>query len=213
MAVSVNLSDPRVRRTRQLLLDAFMELVGERNSIYTITVQDITERAEVNRSTFYAHFEDKYALLESWMRAKFNRSLATALAGASSLTYENLQTLVGAVFVFLARFRSFQRQVDKQYEPLFEVCLQQELYEVLLGWLKEVTPGLPGVTATPLSHRSVTVETTAMVSGWAILGPAIQWSRGDQEYPAEEMAGQVMAVVVAALSPLVELKALAQLSS
>lgn len=54
--------DRRVRRTRKLLHDAFLELILEKGYAKT-TVQDILDRADVGRSTFYAHFRDKEALL------------------------------------------------------------------------------------------------------------------------------------------------------
>ena len=47
------------------------------------------------------------------------------------------------------------------------------------------------------------VETTAQVISWAILGPAVQWSHGDQSIPKEVMAQHVLTVVVAGLSPVV----------
>ena len=52
--------DPRVKRTRKLLQQAFLELFQEKG-FASISIQDITERATVNRATFYAHFPDKYA--------------------------------------------------------------------------------------------------------------------------------------------------------
>jgi AcrR family transcriptional regulator len=52
-------ADPRVKRTRQLLLQAFTAVLAEKRSIPSITIRDITQRATVNRATFYAHFEDK----------------------------------------------------------------------------------------------------------------------------------------------------------
>src|SRR5207245_2778046 len=55
--------DPRVKRTRKLLQQAFIELFQEKG-FAAISIQDITERATVNRATFYAHFPDKYALLD-----------------------------------------------------------------------------------------------------------------------------------------------------
>ncbi|HEY4384329.1 MAG TPA: TetR family transcriptional regulator, partial [Ktedonobacteraceae bacterium] len=64
MPIGVNENDPRVQRTHQLLLQAFMALLEERHNIHSISVQEITKLAKVNRTTFYAHFEDKYALLE-----------------------------------------------------------------------------------------------------------------------------------------------------
>jgi AcrR family transcriptional regulator len=67
----VNPNDPRVNRTRQLIMQSFTDLVEEKKNVYSISVQDITTRATVNRATFYAHFEDKFAFLECWMREKF----------------------------------------------------------------------------------------------------------------------------------------------
>jgi AcrR family transcriptional regulator len=50
--------DRRARRTRDVLGDALVELMQER-PFKSITVQDVLDRAEVGRSTFYAHYRDK----------------------------------------------------------------------------------------------------------------------------------------------------------
>jgi AcrR family transcriptional regulator len=60
----VEVEDRRVRRTRRNLTDALIGLIVERG-YQAITVQDILDRADVGRSTFYAHFRDKEALLLS----------------------------------------------------------------------------------------------------------------------------------------------------
>ncbi len=54
--------DRRARRTRQLLNDALFSLILEKR-YDKITIEDIVERADVGRSTFYAHYQDKDALL------------------------------------------------------------------------------------------------------------------------------------------------------
>jgi AcrR family transcriptional regulator len=51
-------TDRRVRRTRNALGDALMALMQER-PFESITVQDILDRAQIGRSTFYAHYRDK----------------------------------------------------------------------------------------------------------------------------------------------------------
>jgi AcrR family transcriptional regulator len=56
--------DRRVQRTRRLLQDALNALMIEKGYEAT-TVQDIIDRADVGRSTFYAHFADKETLLTS----------------------------------------------------------------------------------------------------------------------------------------------------
>lgn len=56
--------DRRVRRTRRALHEALIELVLEKG-YERITVREILDRADVVRSTFYAHYRDKDALLFS----------------------------------------------------------------------------------------------------------------------------------------------------
>src|SRR5215475_8743962 len=75
MATPPKTIDPRVKRTRQLLQQAFFEVMREKG-FAAMTVQDITERATVNRGTFYAHFTDKYALLDAIIREQFQTMLA-----------------------------------------------------------------------------------------------------------------------------------------
>lgn len=54
--------DRRVRKSQRALREAFVALVLERG-YEAVTVEDITERADVARATFYAHFNDKEQLL------------------------------------------------------------------------------------------------------------------------------------------------------
>ena len=57
-----NKNDRRSQRTRHLLSEALVELIREKG-YNTITVTNIIDRANVGRSTFYAHFRDKDDLL------------------------------------------------------------------------------------------------------------------------------------------------------
>ena len=190
-----NSSDPRVQRTHQLLLEAFMALVQEKRNIHSISIQEIARRATVNRATFYAHFEDKYALVADWSREKFQRALVHQLPASSTLQRETLHRLILAVFDFMALSRRYSRPSNRQFEALYEMVNQQELYDLLLRWLHQVPSEIP----LPVE----TIETTAQAISWTIFGPAAQWSRGDQSISKEVMAHHVLAIVVAGLSPVV----------
>ncbi|MEK3684343.1 TetR/AcrR family transcriptional regulator [Paenibacillus sp. FSL R10-2736] len=55
-------TDRRILRTREAINRAFLELFGEKE-LEQITINDIAERANVNRGTVYLHYTDKYDLL------------------------------------------------------------------------------------------------------------------------------------------------------
>lgn len=55
-------TDLRIIKTKKILFDALLKLMKKKN-FEKIKISDICEEALINRSTFYAHFEDKYELL------------------------------------------------------------------------------------------------------------------------------------------------------
>lgn len=69
--------DRRTRRTRQALKSAFIELILE-NSYDSVTILDVTNRADYNRGTFYKHFESKEALLNE-IHDEFLQGIGEAL--------------------------------------------------------------------------------------------------------------------------------------
>jgi AcrR family transcriptional regulator len=74
-------TDRRVRRTRALLHQALIELILEKG-YGRITVQDILDRADVGRSTFYSHYRDKDTLLLDGGMDHLRTMIADAAAGA-----------------------------------------------------------------------------------------------------------------------------------
>src|SRR5919198_534909 len=63
-AVKARAVDRRIQRTQQLLRSALMSLIQEKG-FESLSVQDIIDRANVGRATFYAHFDNKEDLLAS----------------------------------------------------------------------------------------------------------------------------------------------------
>ena len=54
----------RTGRSKILLKNALMDLLGEKGSVTKISVRELCERADLNRSTFYAHYSEPKELLE-----------------------------------------------------------------------------------------------------------------------------------------------------
>jgi AcrR family transcriptional regulator len=69
--------DRRVVKTQQAIKTAFLELMTEKNFDH-ITIQDISDRANVNRSTVYLHYMDKYDLLDKMIEEHINELKETS---------------------------------------------------------------------------------------------------------------------------------------
>lgn len=182
--------DPRVTRTRQLLVQAFTALMKEK-SFQSITVQDITDRATVNRVTFYAHFQDKYALLEYTIRSMIQQRLRGQLPEGSPYNPENLARLILTVCEFLDDMGRHCPPPYGQMEPLMEKQIKGEVYEMLRGWLAEKMPVGSQGRSTP--------EQAAMVASWAIYGAAVQWLQQEPREPAGEYVQQVLPMILGGL--------------
>lgn len=191
----VNLDDPRVKRTRQLMLQSFMDLVEQKKNIYSISVRDIAAHATVNRATFYAHFEDKYAFLTCWMSDKFRKVAEMHLPAYALTGMDDLQTLIHVTFEFMARLRQYTSPGDVQFEPMFEIAIQKEIESLLLRWLCE----REGSQA-PVAEGMI--KATAEVISWGIFGSAMQWSRHPGQRTSEAMTRDVLAVAKAVLAPI-----------
>ena len=57
-------TDARIRYTQRILKESFLILLKQK-PVNKITVKEVCEMAELNRATFYAHYSDCFALLES----------------------------------------------------------------------------------------------------------------------------------------------------
>jgi AcrR family transcriptional regulator len=177
--------DPRVKRTRQSLEQAFVDLLHEKG-FQAVTVQDITQRARLNRATFYAHFPDKYALLDYRIRQGFLQEIDKRMLHACHYSLENLRSLIIAVCEFTSKSVSRCKPPHAQYESLVESQVKTVLYELLLNWLRQV-----GTEVAP--------ETAATAGSWAICGLASQWNHSKQSRSALKFADAVLPLVAANL--------------
>src|ERR1700730_6142015 len=130
---AVNESDPRVKRTRQLLQVALVELMAEKK-FDAISVQDITERATLNRTTFYDHFTDKYELFGRYSRDWFRKALQERLPPGSAFSPANLELLILASMEALAQMDDHCAPTEA-LKPLVLSAVQEELSRLLRGWL------------------------------------------------------------------------------
>ena len=164
--------DPRVKRTRNLILEAFFELLAEKK-FESISVQDVTTKAQINRATFYAHFQDKYALLDYSINQMFRQEIEKRTLNACHYTPDNLRNLILAVCEFLSRLHCECAQPHQQFESLVETTIKNQIFDLLSHWLKQ-------------SNVNISTDISATVATWAIYGLASHYSHSKKR-PALDM--------------------------
>ena len=55
-------------RTKKMIRSAFVDLIGEKKVIASISVAELAERADIAKSTFYNHYDDIYAVADEILK-------------------------------------------------------------------------------------------------------------------------------------------------
>jgi len=120
--------DPRIERTREALRGALMVLIEEKG-FDAISVQDIAERAGLNRATFYLHYRDKQDLLIRTSEAVFDRLVAEAgPIDRENLAFQKPPQQVVILFQHLAKHRDFYRvMLGRSGVPAFVARMREYL--------------------------------------------------------------------------------------
>ena len=108
--------DQKNRKTKKLIQTSFVQIL-EKKSFETITIGEIAKKAQINRGTFYLHFQDKFDLLEQIEQQLFkdigNHIDELQLNYSSTHTFEKEQEQLAATL-----FSSI-----KEYSPLLKIFL------------------------------------------------------------------------------------------
>jgi AcrR family transcriptional regulator len=185
MTISSRRPDRRIQRTRELLQQAFVDVLQEKGFAAT-SIHDITERANLNRGTFYLHFEDKYQLLDAVMREQFHKLITSHLPAAAGWDRSTLQRLIRAVLECLEG--KYHHQPARLPVPaaLLERAISEELIAILAGWLRRTdSHALP----------QIPVETIAAIVGSAIFGPALQWSQQPATVSPQQLTSAILLII------------------
>ncbi|MFN8379561.1 MAG: TetR/AcrR family transcriptional regulator [Anaerolineae bacterium] len=178
-----------MRRTEMMIEKAFVELLHERD-FQAITVQDIAERAMVNRATFYDHFADKYVLFERTILTMMRQSFESRLPADLSYSPESMPLLIATVCEFVAQVDERCRHGAVQGLPPFDEKVVEMVSELLHKWLRD------SQIEQPADSRKL----VANVASWAIYGAASQW----RAQPHRESITAYVAQVVPLITSLIE---------
>ena len=185
--MSDHLEDLRVRRTHKLLWEALMTELAQR-SFEEITVKELCERAMVHRSTFYKHYEDKYALLEQGMRQMYDALVAEVThAPPSAFTVDHPPPYFVHVFEHVAEHQHFYKlMLCGEGIGQFQKLVKDYIAEQALSKVRELLPANQHVAFPPAMQVQFFAGAFLSLLGW--------WLENDMPLSPHQMAQYLLSV-------------------
>ncbi|CAI6067780.1 TetR/AcrR family transcriptional regulator [Cohnella sp. JJ-181] len=167
--------DRRILRTRDAITKAFLELVSEKDLDH-ITINEIADRANVNRGTLYLHYTDKYDLLDQCIKDHLDKMMdACALPGINPI-----DDLTPMFSYFEAHFAFFHTMLSNRKTSMFRERL-----------LQSIAAGTKDKIGPLAAKQNMNLELVAHFLASAFVGTAEWWILNRMPLSAELAARQV----------------------
>ena len=183
--------DRRIRRTKNALRSAFQELINEKD-YDQVTVEEITDRANLGRTTFYLHYKDKEdILLENFIELfdDMVHELSKTPVSAWQLDVWLRDTEIAPVKPNLLVFQHVAENAE-----LYRIVLHGEGSLKVIERLRSIITGAVNTMARSKIEQEgvrvdlkVPLEVLANYYAGSLLGMINWWLEDDMLYSAEEM--------------------------
>ncbi|MFS0725190.1 TetR/AcrR family transcriptional regulator [Paenibacillus sp. 1P07SE] len=176
--------DRRILKTREAIKKAFFELMAQKD-FESITVQLISERANLNRGTFYLHYLDKFDLLDKCIEEQFTELLRVcASQGHEQTQVPSFESLLSTTAYFEEHFLFYSCMLNSKGMPSFRDRLHQFMVKGIREQLNmdDINKGL---------NKEILVQFMAS----AIAGIVEWWIHNKMPVPASELARELWALL------------------
>lgn len=187
MKASSEATDRRVKKSKKAMQQALLEWMEEKD-FNSITITDIVQRADVNRGTFYKHYEYKEQLLEEIMdgvTADLKEAFREPYKSKAMLELPKLTVSSVKIFEHVLKHERFYTLVIASNAL---TGFQHKLASILRGLLLE---DLLQTTEDDGIDRKL----QAGYHSHAIFGMIVEWVRGGFEYKPEYMSEQLLLIL------------------
>ncbi|MGG2025694.1 TetR-like C-terminal domain-containing protein [Gottfriedia sp. S16(2024)] len=175
--------DPRIIRTRQLIKDAFIDLLQEMD-LNKITVNRISERATVNRVTFYLHYRDIQDMMEK-MALEMGDKLGQIMRDSP-----NYNSIEETDSVKLLNLLEHIAENAKFYKVVLASTKTPIFTEQLL---KIITETITKRREIDSLHIKTDIQKDIIIwyGSSALIGTIVSWLRNDMPYTPQYLAKQL----------------------
>lgn len=187
--------DRRVRRTRRRLRDALIELILEKG-YDKVTIQNITDTADLSRATFYLHFTDKDELLANSLEEMFDELVDSV----KDLMLRRKLELIEGDAPSLPAFKHVAEYSDL-YKSLMGDKGVSSVINRILDYIARVGEEQYRLMVTDEEEKNlpVPIDIMARHMAGALFSMLSYWLEQDMPYTPEEMASYFHRMTVPAL--------------
>jgi AcrR family transcriptional regulator len=181
-------TDPRILRTRQLLRDAFIELLEEME-IEKISVNRLAERATINRVTFYLHYKDIPDMLDKMaddMIDDIHRVLDQSTVKSESPELISSTLLIKLLEHIAAHSKFYKVILASHRTTIFTDRLLKLLTKLISDGI-EIRGNSSFVT-----KNNIQKDIAVWYSSAALIGTIVSWLRVDMPYTPMFLAKQFL---------------------
>ncbi|MDO3412311.1 TetR/AcrR family transcriptional regulator [Saccharibacillus sp. CPCC 101409] len=175
--------DRRIPKTREAIHGAFIALLSEKN-FKQITVNEIAERANVNRATVYLHYADKYDLLERCVQEGLERVFQSCLPQSGGMPGALEDRLLLSLRDLERQSAAFSALLANEGVPAF----RERMLEAMKRGLDERLPIRD-------ENLKLDKEVLTRFLSSAVVGVLEWWIAENMTYPAERLAAELAVLV------------------
>lgn len=171
--------DRRILKSQTAIQKAIIELMSEKN-FDNITIQDISDRANVSRGTLYLHYTDKFDLLDKLIETHINK-LQEMCESASAAEMDFIDSSLMWFEYFESNYLFFSTMLASKGAPYFRT----RFLEFLIDELRN------DVNVTVGKNYGLSEDVILQFVGSAYVGIVEWWFTNGMPYPPHVMAEQV----------------------
>jgi AcrR family transcriptional regulator len=172
--------DRRILKTQEAIKKAFFELMAEKD-FKDITVHLISERANVNRGTFYLHYLDKFDLLDKCIEEQFDELLRVcASKGHDQTHYPTFDSILATTQYFEEHFLFYTCMLNDKGMPSF----RDRMHQLMVKGIHEQL-NMNGI------NKGMNKDMLIQFMASAIVGIVEWWILNKMPVPANQLAREL----------------------
>ena len=162
------------RKTRNLIKSVFAQMLSEKKELSNITVSELVKRADINRGTFYTHYDDIYGVAEDYE----NELIELFFDNAKLLSSTNYEQFIDSFFLYIKENNDNYKMLCKSNELIFS---GKKLTTIASNKLLEICNNDPKIK----NRQFIELEINVFIQG--LLCEYIKYCRGYSAATPEDL--------------------------